>query len=130
MAPRKQLPEMTADEFRAALKALGWTYADAAEQFGLCHGTVAGYANGARIPLTRAKLLRLWLAETREPQTFRLSIKTANAAFADHGLASELARILRELALRIERDDHTSSNSGKLYDLNGNRVGEFEYVGE
>ena len=59
---------------------------------------------------------------------FALKIKTENAAFEnDHqGEGLELARILRRLADKVENiggsDDH-----GVLMDVNGNRVGEWEY---
>lgn len=50
----------------------------------------------------------------------KLFIETDNAAFADEP-ATELARILRRLAERIERDP---ASYIVLRDVNGNRVGE------
>ncbi len=53
-----------------------------------------------------------------------LEIKMDNAAFDEP--ASELGRILRELAEKIENDgvDHCS-----LFDFNGNKVGSFGIIG-
>ena len=50
----------------------------------------------------------------------KLFIETDNAAFADQP-ATELARILRALADRIERDPESYI---PLRDINGNKVGE------
>lgn len=50
-----------------------------------------------------------------------VKIKTDNAAFGGADKALELARMLREIAQKIERG-HTE---GKVYDLNGNPVGAF-----
>lgn len=50
----------------------------------------------------------------------RLFIETHNAAFED-APASEIARILRDLADRIERNPEPYT---VLRDINGNRVGE------
>ncbi len=58
----------------------------------------------------------------RKSQTFRLSINTGNAAFDDNGPAYELARILRELADRID-GRACLPDEVTLYDINGNRVG-------
>lgn len=60
--------------------------------------------------------------------TFSLEIETDNAAFTDDP-AAELGRILRELVdgwagEGIGRPD----DSGRLYDVNGNRVGSWSYV--
>ncbi|MBI1202637.1 MAG: helix-turn-helix domain-containing protein [Rhodopseudomonas sp.] len=54
---------MTPEQFSAALKALGLTQTAAAEFLGRSLRQVSAYANGARIPLATAKLLRLmvWL---------------------------------------------------------------------
>ncbi|HEV2530938.1 hypothetical protein [Phenylobacterium sp.] len=52
---------------------------------------------------------------------FRLEIDTHNAAF-DDGAASEVARILRQVAKRIEAGEL----EGEPWDVNGNRVGAFE----
>lgn len=51
----------------------------------------------------------------------KVEIKTDNAAFSDNSNA-ELARILRELAKRIENGEQ----HGRLRDLNGNKVGQFD----
>lgn len=49
----------------------------------------------------------------------RITIRTDNAAFEDHGSRYEIARILHDLAHRFER-------SGRLLvqDLNGHTVGD------
>jgi len=61
---------------------------------------------------------------------FRLEIRTGNAAFVDpfgDGIPYpelELARILRELANRLERDGIAPGfDSGSLFDVNGDGVG-------
>ena len=54
---------------------------------------------------------------------YRIEIDTQNAAFEDEGTPQEVARILRELAERLE----TAACLPKvmrLYDINGNHVGE------
>lgn len=53
---------------------------------------------------------------------FRLSIDTGNAAFED-GAAQEVARILRELADRIE-GRACLPDAVRLFDINGNHVGD------
>lgn len=54
---------------------------------------------------------------------FRLEIETSNVAF-DDGPASEIARILRDLAGRVERDGVPERGDfWILRDANGNRVG-------
>jgi len=50
---------------------------------------------------------------------FKLEIETDNAAFED-GPESEVARILRALAARIENEFCMSQ---PVFDINGNRVG-------
>lgn len=52
--------------------------------------------------------------------TFRLEIKTTNAAFEEDP-GPELARLLREAADKVENGTVT----GILHDYNGNRVGEY-----
>jgi hypothetical protein len=54
----------------------------------------------------------------------KIHMKTDNAAFEDEGKATEIARILRELAGRIESE---GINYALLRDVNGNRVGHFEH---
>lgn len=49
-----------------------------------------------------------------------ISIDCDNAAFEDSGPENELARILRDLAARLERD---GMNPVTLRDINGNTVG-------
>ncbi len=58
---------------------------------------------------------------------FDLNINTANAAFTEDengvGAGYEVARILRELAEKIE---YQSSGKGSVQDYNGNTVGKWE----
>ena len=61
--------------------------------------------------------------------TFKLTLEMNNAAFVDSGEANELARILRELADRIEQDGLDSGEPIRLRDVNGNTVGSAETVG-
>ena len=56
---------------------------------------------------------------------FKLTIETDNAAFDDDA-GPEIARILRELADRMETG-LTIPNSVRLRDYNGNKVGVAEY---
>lgn len=51
---------------------------------------------------------------------FHLNLSTDNAAFEEDQGRPEIARILRELANRLEQG---SEETGKLYDANGNAVG-------
>jgi hypothetical protein len=53
----------------------------------------------------------------------KLHVDTGNAAFDDYP-ATELARILRELAEALEHGD--IRHYRRLYDINGNAVGECE----
>lgn len=57
---------------------------------------------------------------------FTLSIDTDNAAFGEEGEArrAEIARILRDVAVTMERDPW---EHGSVFDSNGNRVGKFGY---
>lgn len=52
---------------------------------------------------------------------FSCHIKTDNDAFAGDNRNAELARILREIADRLE-SGHTS---GRTFDANGNRAGQW-----
>lgn len=52
---------------------------------------------------------------------FKLSIETANAAF-EPDKQTEIARILRDIADRLEGDGHLH---GSCYDYNGNVVGDY-----
>jgi hypothetical protein len=53
---------------------------------------------------------------------FKLTFKTDNAAFNRGDHPDEVARILRDVAIRIQ----AGHGNGKVYDLNGNTVGEFD----
>jgi hypothetical protein len=55
---------------------------------------------------------------------FRLEINMDNAAFDDAG---EVPRILRELAKKVRATPEVGSWS--VFDINGNRVGQAEYIG-
>lgn len=56
---------------------------------------------------------------------FTLTIETRNAAFGDTAeeTAAEVARILRDVGARLERNG--AEPEGYVRDVNGNRVGEF-----
>ncbi len=56
---------------------------------------------------------------------FTATIKMENAAFDDMP-ASELARILREIARRVESGD----TEGKAIDANGNAAGQWSVTGK
>jgi hypothetical protein len=57
---------MSAEEFRAALDSLGWTYAGLARQLGMGHRTVERWASGAYgIPANVADWLDAWAAFAR-----------------------------------------------------------------
>lgn len=51
-----------------------------------------------------------------------LNVKTTNAAFAQPFGDVEVARILREVAYKVEE----GSQKGNILDINGNWVGEWE----
>jgi hypothetical protein len=55
---------------------------------------------------------------------FTLTITTNNATFEGGARDHEIARLLRDVATRIETIDHP--NRGSLFDTNGNRVGKWE----
>lgn len=56
---------------------------------------------------------------------FTVEIDTGNAAF-DDTLATEVARLLREAARRVQMEgDGLLGQPAWLYDANGNRVGHF-----
>ena len=57
----------------------------------------------------------------KDTSNFTLNIDCENAAFEDDA-APELARLLREIAGRIE----SGSMAGNIRDINGNRVGSFK----
>lgn len=52
---------------------------------------------------------------------FTLSFKTDNAAFDDDP-TPEIARILREIAQKVD----AGIDEGAVYDINGNRIGDFK----
>ncbi len=54
---------------------------------------------------------------------FTLTIDCDNAAFEEQP-AQELARILRDVAARIER----GTDCGTVHDINGNTVGRFDMM--
>jgi hypothetical protein len=61
---------------------------------------------------------------TTAPTSFRLEIATDNAAFEEW--QAETARILREIADTLDRDDGRSDPAGAggfVRDINGNKVG-------
>jgi hypothetical protein len=53
---------------------------------------------------------------------FKIEIETGNAAFEDDNRNYELARILRQIAERLE----SGEDAGRVLDINGNKVGSFE----
>lgn len=55
--------------------------------------------------------------------SFRLTVRTNNTAFRDGAGNSEVARILRDAAERIEK----GADVGGLLDAKGNTVGEFKF---
>jgi hypothetical protein len=56
---------------------------------------------------------------------FKLTIETGNDAFADGNAPAEIARILREAAPEIEELAADVDWVRAIYDINGNRVGEY-----
>lgn len=54
---------------------------------------------------------------------FTMTLKTDNAAFEGEALKHEVARILREVANLVEG----GAGVGICRDINGNRVGNFNY---
>lgn len=55
---------------------------------------------------------------------FKMKFRTGNAAFDEPYKASEIKRILEEIAEKVEYG-HTS---GSIMDINGNYVGEWEMI--
>lgn len=57
----------------------------------------------------------------------RITIETGNAAFGDspQECGTEVARILRDLADKLEETDPEDYDGAKLMDYNGNKVGRF-----
>lgn len=65
---------------------------------------------------------------------FTLTIQTDNAAFADasgertsEAMGAEIARILRNVAAIVMDGPDLDGDSGNIRDVNGNRVGVWEY---
>ena len=56
---------------------------------------------------------------------FKLEFETDNAAFTNYS-ATETARILRKIAKRIEE----GTLDGKVLDLNGNSIGNYDLNGD
>jgi hypothetical protein len=54
--------------------------------------------------------------------TFKLTMKLTNAAFAGMNQPYEIARILREVAQKVENEEEIST----ILDINGNCVGKVE----
>ena len=55
--------------------------------------------------------------------TFTLVIELGNDAMQD---GADVARLLRQLARKIDSDTFTAANYGVLHDVNGNRVAKWE----
>lgn len=53
---------------------------------------------------------------------FKVKFRTGNAAFEEPYKANEIARILKEIAEKVE----CGYDSGSIMDINGNYVGEWE----
>lgn len=60
---------------------------------------------------------------------FRMRFDCDNAAFEENGIASEIGRILRDVAERIERGE-ASGLYQNVKDENGNIVGTFRLADE
>lgn len=60
--------------------------------------------------------------------TFKLVIGTDNAAFEPQP-TTEIVRILREVANKIEREEQDLFPSRTVYDVNGNDVGRYSHKG-
>lgn len=60
---------MTKEEYRAALKELGWTQGFAASMLGINDRTSRKYANGeSRVPTTVERLLNMYIKEMRDAE--------------------------------------------------------------
>lgn len=64
-----------------------------------------------------------------ENLVFRMRFDCENAAFEDEGIATEIGRILRDIAERIERGEATGLYQN-VKDINGNVVGTFRLAKE
>lgn len=58
----------------------------------------------------------------------KLTLEMENAAFADGMAGQEVARILRQLADKIQDWPGANAFNLGLRDINGNKVGKFEVV--
>ena len=56
-----------------------------------------------------------------------MRIETDNEAFENGNYEFEVARIIRQVSQRITED---KEKSGRLFDWNGNMVGEFKAIGK
>lgn len=52
---------------------------------------------------------------------FKIQFETINAAFSDHGMASECSAILDKIAARVRDGEF----EGRIRDTNGNTIGSF-----
>jgi hypothetical protein len=73
-------------------------------------------------------------AQALRPSLFTVTITTDNAAFCDaHGeptseaMGAELARILRNVSKDVQDGPDLDGDSGNIRDLNGNKVGIWEF---
>lgn len=57
---------------------------------------------------------------------FKLQFSTANAVFDGMERNSEIARILRNLAISVENLPDSDGVEWLVYDINGNRIGRLE----
>ena len=71
MTARVQNLKMTTAQFNIALEQLGLNQVTAAAWLGLTRRTIHGYANGADIPVSIAKLLRLVIECELDPTDVR-----------------------------------------------------------
>jgi hypothetical protein len=62
-----------------------------------------------------------------EDEMVRIEFETDSAAFENENGAVEVARILRDVARRIEGDGTIDVYMGRIADTNGNDVGYFEF---
>jgi hypothetical protein len=60
--------------------------------------------------------------------TFKLEIDCDNAAFGDGDMDECRREVQRILAAASRSFGDTGNDSGRLRDINGNRVGSFEYT--
>lgn len=60
---------------------------------------------------------------------FRLTIDTGNQAFDQRNGATEVSRILREIADQLDKD-HEHDTYRTIFDVNGNDVGRYRLADE